>query len=144
MQSTVLVFMLFCLLSTQVLGKLGHESTHTITHASHHIGEHDDSIEHAHSANHEPHNHQLHNTHPLMHELGLPHTHDSDEHSVVELSFSDDAIKHINDDGECCLVGLLTMRSTDLPVTTVNEALKFFAKGWSPPFLAHLKPPPIH
>lgn len=107
---------MLCILSTQVFGSVAFESDH----------------------------HEQGDVHSLMHEFGQPHSHDHEDESVFTLSYSDEAIEHINQDADCCVVGLLETSPSNLSERKPSSAEKMYANNWSPPFLQHIKPPPRH
>ena len=117
MQKLVLITFILCFLSTQVLGSVAYENDHK----------------------------KQGDVHGLMHELGQPHTHEHDGHDDEEkfkLSYSSEAIEHIEQDIECCVVALVNASSIELTDTKPSAAVIWYANNWSPPFLQHIKPPP--
>jgi len=116
MQKTILIIMMLCTLSTQVFGSIAYESGHSSQG----------------------------DAHSLMHEIGQPHSHDHEDESEFRLSYSDEAIEHINEDLECCVVGLIGMSTASLSNRNPSSVVNFYASDWSPPFLKYIKPPPRH
>lgn len=105
---------IFCFLSTQVLGSVVYENEHK----------------------------KQGDLHGLIHELGQPHSHDHDNQATFELSYSAEAIEHIGQDADCCVVGLLNTSPLNLTDKKPSGAVILYTSNWSPPFLQHIKPPP--
>lgn len=114
MRQIVLLTLLLCFLSTQVFGSVAYESEHE-THGD---------------------------VHGFMHELEQPHSHDSDDQSEFALSYSEEAIEHVGQSGDCCVVGLLEAPSDYLPERKPSNAITWYASNWSAPYLQGVKPPP--
>ncbi|WP_196137886.1 hypothetical protein [Aliikangiella sp. G2MR2-5] len=115
MQKIILITMLLCVLSAQVLGSVAYENEQHSTQGD---------------------------VHSLMHEVGQPHSHEHDDESQFTLSYSDEAFEHINEDSECCVVGLLEMSSANVSARDPSNAVSSIVTNWSPPFLQYIKPPP--
>lgn len=114
MQKLILMTFILCFLSTQVLGSVAYENEHKKQ------GE----------------------LHGLMHELGQPHSHEHKDQEKFQPSYSSEAIEHIEQDADCCVVALVNTSSTELADRKPSGAVIWYANNWSPPFLQHLKPPP--
>jgi hypothetical protein len=118
MQKIILIIIMLCTLSTQVLGTISHGDEHS----------------------------SLGDIHSFMHEIDQPHSHDHEDEDGLgfTLSYSQEAIEHINEDIESYVVGLLEMSSANVtwakPFNTINR----YAINWSSPFLQYSKPPPKH
>ena len=114
MKKTILFILILCVLSTQVFGSIAYESDHN---------EHGE-------------------IHSLMHEFDQPHSHDLEDESQFTISYSDEAIEHINEDAKCCVIGVLEMSPMNLSERKPTNVVKFYANNWSPPLLKGVKPPP--
>lgn len=114
MHKVTLVTIILCILSTQVLGSVAFEKEHS----SHVDG------------------------HSLMHKLNQPHSHDIEDDNNVKVSYSDEAIEHINQDSDSCVIGVLDMSEVDLSERKPTYAIHTNVHNWPPPFLQHIKPPP--
>lgn len=114
MRKTILITFLLCFLSTQVLGSVAYENEHKTQS----------------------------DMHSFMHEFDQPHTHDHEDESKVTLSYSSEAIEHINQDADCCVVGLIDTAVDNLSEHNPHNAVNWRINNWSPPFLRHIKPPP--
>ena len=114
MRKVILMTFILCLLSTQVLGSVAYENDHK----------------------------KQGDLHGLMHELGQPHSHDHEDESKFELSYSDEAIEHIGQDTHCCVVALVNTLPIELTDRKPSGNVIWYANNWSPPFLQHIKPPP--
>ena len=116
MQKFSLIFLIFCLASYFTLGSIAFENEH---------------------------HHQYDEIHSLMHELGQPHSHDEQEYeNTYLLSFSKDAIKHVNQDLN--LFTLATFENPSSNLTTHHLSLKtpLFIRHWSSPLIKTDTPPP--
>ena len=116
MRNLVLISFILCFLSTQVLGSVVYDNEHK----------------------------KQGDLHALIHELGQTHSHDQEDESRFELSYSAEAIDHIGQDTDCCVVALLNASRIDLSERKPSGAVIWYANNWSPPFLQHIKPPPRH
>ncbi|WP_063371294.1 hypothetical protein [Pseudoalteromonas luteoviolacea] len=114
MRKLTLIFMMLCILSTQVFGMVAHE------------GEHRSQGD----------------EHSLLHEIGQPHSHDHDDETDYTLSFSKEAVKHINQDLECCITAVVEVVPASTPEIKPMGPIISFGANWSPPFLKHSTPPP--
>ena len=79
--------------------------------------------------------------HGLMHELGQPHSHGHKDESKFKLSYSIEAIEHIEQDKDCCVVALVNL-PINLSDKKPSRAVIWYVGNWSPPNLQHIKPPP--
>lgn len=114
MRTFILMTIIFCFLSTQVLGSVTYENDHK----------------------------QQGDLHGLMHEFGQPHNHDHEDESKFELSYSDEAFEHIEQDTDCCAAALVNTLPIELADRKPSGAVIWYANNWSQPFLQHIKPPP--
>ena len=114
MRNLVVMTFLLCFLSTQVLGGIAYENNHK---------QHGD-------------------LHGLIHELGQPHSHDYEDEYKFELSYSDEAIEHIEQDSHCGAVVPVSTLPIMLSDRKSSGAVFWYANNWSSPFLPHTKPPP--
>ncbi|WP_232842810.1 hypothetical protein [Psychrosphaera ytuae] len=80
--------------------------------------------------------------HGLIHELGQPHSHDHDNEEKFEISYSTEAIEHVQQDLDCCVVALVMTTVVELPDKKPSGAVIWYANNWSPPFIQHINPPP--
>lgn len=80
--------------------------------------------------------------HGLLHEIGQPHSHDHDDESQFTLSYSKDAVKHINQDLECCITAIVEISPVSIPDIKPMDAIASLTANWSPPFIQHTTPPP--
>lgn len=119
MRKSILMTFILCFLSTQVLGSVVYEDDHK----------------------------QLGDLHGLIHELGHPHTHDDDHEnneSEFELSYTTEAMDHVGQDADCCVVALVNTSPLELSDKKPSGDVIWYTSNWSPPFLQHIKPPPRH
>lgn len=114
MRNIVLITFILCFLSTQVFGSVAYESEHS----------------------------KQGDLHGFMHDIGQPHTHENEDESEYKLSYSSEAIEHIDQDTDCCVVGLLDTSAINLSDRKPSQAVNWFVNNWSPPFLQSIKPPP--
>lgn len=114
MRIIILMTFILSFLSTQVLASVAYENDHK----------------------------QQGDLHGLMHEFGQPHSHDHEDESKFELSYSDEAIKHIQQDTHCCVAALVNTLPIEITDRKPSDAVIWYADNWSPPFLQHIKPPP--
>ena len=122
MQKSILIILMLCTLSTQVFG--------SVVHGDEHSSQGD--------------------THALMHEIGQPHSHghshsDGDDHEEkvsFTLSYSDEAMEHVNADAECCLIALLELPASKVSLHSPSSVESYYTNNWSSPFLQYIKPPP--
>lgn len=116
MQKTILIITMLCALSTQLFGSVAHGNEHSSQG----------------------------DVHGFMHEIGQSHSHDHVDESEFTLSYSEEAIEHINEDIECCILGLLEMSPANISERKPFSAINPYSNYWSPPFLKYIKPPPKH
>ena len=114
MRKSILITFLLCFLSTQVLGSVAYKNDHKAQG----------------------------DVHSFMHELDQPHTHDYEDESKFTLSYTSEAIEHINQDADCCVIGLIDTSVDNLSERKPIGAVNWPVNNWSPPFLRHIKPPP--
>lgn len=114
MRKIFLTFIMLCILCTQVFGSFAHEGEHK------HQGD----------------------FHSFLHEIGHPHSHDHDDDGHFKLSFSHEAVKHINQDIDCSSTAILPL----LPISFLHikpiAPIESICADWSPPFLKNTTPPP--
>jgi hypothetical protein len=116
MRNFILITLILCFLSTQVLGSVVYENEHK----------------------------KQGDLHGLIHELGQPHSHYHDNEDKFELSYSTEAIEHVGQDVDCSVVALVNTSPIELTNRKPSDAVVSYASDWSPPFLQHIKPPPRH
>ncbi|TMP82272.1 hypothetical protein CWB73_05125 [Pseudoalteromonas phenolica] len=114
MRKLTLLVMMLCILSTQVFGSVAHGEKHHIQG----------------------------DVHQLLHEIGQPHSHDHDDKSEFEISFSKDAVKHINQDLHCCATVALDAFPYSKAEIKPMGSIVSINNNWSPPFIKHTTPPP--
>lgn len=114
MRKLTLLLMMLCILSTQVFGSIAHGGEHHSPGDAHH----------------------------LLHEIGQPHSHDHDDESDFEISFSKDAVKHINQDLHCCAAGTLEAFPYSKAEVKPMGSIVSIDVDWSPPYIKHTTPPP--
>ncbi|TQF67498.1 hypothetical protein [Pseudoalteromonas luteoviolacea] len=114
MRQFSIIFIMLCILSTQVFGSVAYDGEHKSQGDSH----------------------------SLLHEIGQPHSHDHDDETNFTLSFSKDAIEHINQDLECCITAIVEVSPLREPAIKPSGPVILLSANWSPPFLKHSTPPP--
>ncbi|MDK2593945.1 hypothetical protein [Pseudoalteromonas obscura] len=114
MRQLILIFIMFCVLSTQVFGSVVHEGEHK----------------------------SLGDEHSLLHEIGQPHSHEHEDDGEFTLSFTKEAVEHINQDLECCITAIVEVSQVTEPEIKPTGPIVSLSANWSPPFLKHTTPPP--
>ncbi|AZZ97090.1 hypothetical protein [Pseudoalteromonas sp. R3] len=114
MHKLTLILIMLCILSTQVFGSVAYE------------GEHKSQGD----------------AHALLHEIGQPHSHDHDDEGEFSLSFSKEAVKHINQDLDCCTTGIVEVSPYSKSEVKPTGPIASISADWSPPFIKHTTPPP--
>ncbi|CCQ10941.1 hypothetical protein PALB_18150 [Pseudoalteromonas luteoviolacea B = ATCC 29581] len=114
MRKVSLILVMFCFLSTQVFGRMAFESSHE----------------------------SINDVHGLLHEIGQPHSHDENDHSQFSISFSKDAVEHINQDIDCCVTAIIAVEKTRDHFSKPIGVIASLPDNWSAPFIQDTTPPP--
>ncbi|MCF2856089.1 hypothetical protein L1286_01270 [Pseudoalteromonas sp. SMS1] len=114
MRKFSIIIVMLCILSTQVFGSIAYDGQHQSQG----------------------------DTHGLLHEIGQPHSHDHNDEVNFTLSFTQEAVEHINQDLECCITAIVEASPLREPAIKPTGPVISLSADWSPPFLKHNTPPP--
>ncbi len=101
MRILILITFILSFLSTQVLGSVAYDNVHK----------------------------QQGDLHGLAHELGQPHSHDHEDESKFVVTYSAEALEHIEQDIDCCVTALVNTSPLDLADTQPTGAVTLYLKG---------------
>ena len=91
---------------------------------------------------HDAHHDVAGSVHDYFHSVGQPHSHDDQDKSQFEISYTAEAFDHSNPFQEGGVVGLAEVSALTSPDSLPDSEIRTRASTWEPPFLKYTPPPP--